>query len=69
MEDMLESRVEEEGKYFKALKQVLLAFHKGSVPAVAVEFARRSLPHEVRPGFVELEEACREAKKAGMAVA
>jgi chemotaxis protein MotA len=61
----LAAKAEDESKYFKALKQVLLAFHKGSVPAIAVEFARRSLPHDVRPGFVELEDACRAAKQAG----
>lgn len=57
-------KVEEGQKYFLALKQVILAFHKGSVPAIAVEFARRSLPNEVRPGFTELEAACRDAKTA-----
>ena len=63
----LAGKAEEHQGYFVALKQVLLAFHKGSVPAIAVEFARRSLPHEVRPGFVELEEACRASKQPAMA--
>ncbi|HUU45243.1 MAG TPA: flagellar motor stator protein MotA [Acidobacteriota bacterium] len=62
----LAGKAEEYQRYFLALKQVLLAFHKGSVPAIAVEFARRSLPHEVRPGFVELEEACRASKQPAM---
>jgi chemotaxis protein MotA len=55
----LESKVEAQGRYLAAIKEVLLAFHKGCLPAIAVEFARRSLFTDVRPGFVELEQACR----------
>jgi chemotaxis protein MotA len=58
----LAAKVEADGAYFLAIKQVLLAFHKGSVPAIAVEFARRSIPSEARPGFGELEQACRAAR-------
>lgn len=54
----LGSKAEEEGRYLLAIKQVLLAFHKGSMPATAVEFARRSILSEARPGFAELEKAC-----------
>lgn len=54
----LGSKAEEEGRYALAIKQVLLAFHKGSMPATAVEFARRSILSEARPGFAELEKAC-----------
>ena len=32
---------------------------KGFAPAIAVEFARRAIPDEVRPGFAETEAACR----------
>jgi len=39
----------------------LLAIYKGNPPAIAVEFARRVLPHEVRPTFNETEEFCRAA--------
>lgn len=60
----LASKTAEEGRYLLALKQVLLAFHKGSVAAIAVEFARRSIYSDVRPGFTELEEACRATKKS-----
>jgi chemotaxis protein MotA len=58
----LAGKAEENGRYFIALKQVLLAFHKGCVAAIAVEFARRSIYSDVRPGFTELEEACRATK-------
>jgi chemotaxis protein MotA len=58
----LASKVEADDRYVAAIKEVLLAFHKGCAPAIAVEFGRRSLFSDVRPGFVELEQACREAK-------
>jgi chemotaxis protein MotA len=63
----LGSLVEESARYLVAIKQVILAFHRGCMPATAVEFARRSLPHEVRPGYGELEERCRAAVSAGAA--
>nr|MBN2278228.1 flagellar motor stator protein MotA [candidate division Zixibacteria bacterium] len=53
---------ETEAKYYICLKQGLLAFHKGFAASIAVEFARRIVPNEVRPEFVEVEEACRAAK-------
>lgn len=61
----LGSKAEEEGRFLIAIKQVLLAFHKGSMPATAVEFARRSIPSEVRPGFAELEKACSASRSSG----
>jgi chemotaxis protein MotA len=61
----LASKAEENSRYFLALKQVLLAFHKGCVAAIAVEFARRSIYSDVRPGFTELEEVCRATKSGG----
>lgn len=61
----LNNKVEAEARYYLAIKQVLLAFHKGCVPAIAVEFARRSIVSEVRPGFSELEQACRAARSGG----
>jgi flagellar motor component MotA len=39
----------------------LLAVYKGHPPAIAVEFARRVLPHDVRPSFNETERFCRAA--------
>jgi chemotaxis protein MotA len=51
-----------EGKYYSCLKQGLLAFHKGFATSIAVEFARRVISSEVRPGFSEVEEACRASK-------
>ncbi len=61
----LAEKADEDGRYYLALKQVLLAFHKGCVAAIAVEFARRSIYADARPGFTELESACRAAKSGG----
>ena len=42
--------------YYKCLKLGVLAFLQGTAPQVAVEFARKFLPHDVQPSFQELEE-------------
>jgi chemotaxis protein MotA len=57
----LEARVNEEAYYCLCLKAGLLAVYKGHPPAIAVEFARRVLPHDVRPSFNETEKFCRAA--------
>ncbi len=51
-----------ESKYYICLKQGLIAFHKGFAASIAIEFARRAIPGDIRPGFLEVEEACRAAK-------
>jgi chemotaxis protein MotA len=58
----LEHRVTEELNIDQVLKSGLLALHKGFAPAIAVEFARRVVPDEVRPTFEETEELCRNAR-------
>jgi chemotaxis protein MotA len=55
----LEQRVNEDGYYCICIKAGLLAVYKGNPPAIAVEFARRVLPHSVRPSFDETEQFCR----------
>jgi len=52
----------EAAAYYECLKQSLIAFHKGFVGTIAVEFARRVIPGDIRPGFTELEDACRAQK-------
>jgi chemotaxis protein MotA len=59
----LKTQVDENGQYLGLMKHALLSFHKGVAGVIAVEFARRSLYSEVRPGFLELEQACNDAKK------
>ena len=60
----LQARQDAHAGYLRAIKVVLLGFQKGVHPAIAVEFARRSLTSDVRPGYTELEQACRPRKAA-----
>ena len=48
-----------EADYLQVLRQGVIAFVKGSAPVLAVEFARRSIPGDLRPTFQEFEAACR----------
>jgi chemotaxis protein MotA len=48
-----------ESDYLRCLRQGVIAFVKGSAPVLAVEFARRSIPGELRPSFKDFETACR----------
>jgi chemotaxis protein MotA len=57
----MEQRIAEEAYYCICIKAGLLAVYKGNPPAIAVEFARRVLPHAVRPSFNETEQFCRAA--------
>jgi chemotaxis protein MotA len=59
MATSLENYVEYESQYLNCMKSGLLAMSKGVAPAIAVEFARRAIPAEVRPGFAETEQYCR----------
>jgi chemotaxis protein MotA len=64
----LEARVGDDAYYCLCIKAGLLALYKGNPPAIAIEFARRVLPHDVRPTFNETETFCRAATKGGEAV-
>ena len=57
----LEQRVNEDAYYCMCIKAGLLAVYKGNPPAIAIEFARRVLPHSVRPSFDETEKFCKAA--------
>jgi chemotaxis protein MotA len=59
MATQLEHKVDFEGQYLTTIKAGILALSKGLAPAIAVEFARRSIPAELRPSFSETEQYCR----------
>jgi chemotaxis protein MotA len=65
----LEHRVEEELQVEHCIKAGILAVHKGFAPAIAVEFARRVVPEEVRPSFDETEKLCRSSRTDASAAA
>jgi chemotaxis protein MotA len=48
-----------EAQFYHFLRVGVIAFTKGVSPLIAVEFARRSIPSDVRPSFKESEGACR----------
>ncbi len=52
--------------YYRAIKVAMLAFLNGAAPQVAVEFARKFLPHHVQPTFLELEEKLNELPSPGL---
>ena len=55
----LEHYVNDEGYYLQCIKTGVLAVYKGFPPAIAVEFARRVIPGDIRPSFEETEQACK----------
>jgi chemotaxis protein MotA len=46
-------------EYLNFLRVGIVSFVKGASPIVAVEVARRVIPHGVRPSFKEMEAACK----------
>jgi chemotaxis protein MotA len=69
MANSMELRVHAEGAYDQCIKSGLLAMYKGFSPMVAVEFARRVLPEDVRPTFEETEQLCKGTKPEPVAAA
>ena len=59
--------IDDEHAYYYVLRVAMLSFIKGISPALAVEMARRAIPEHVRPGFQEVEKACRAKDDAGAA--
>ncbi len=48
--------------FLRSIKAGVVAYAKGLPPIVAVEFARRVIINDFRPGFAEVENACRAIK-------
>ena len=48
-----------EGQYYNVLRVGCIAYIKGNAPILCAEFARRAIPHEVRPSFKDMEAACK----------
>lgn len=53
----------ENAQCYQIIKHALMGFHKGMAPSIAVELGRRSVSSDIRPGFIELEEACRRSRE------
>jgi chemotaxis protein MotA len=65
----MEHRVNEELNIEQCIKAGLLAMYKGFPPAIAVEFARRVVPDDLRPTFEQTEALCRGARSEVQAAA
>jgi chemotaxis protein MotA len=63
MANNLEHIAAEDKDYLNVIKTSLVAFVGGAAPQIAVEFGRRVIPGNVKPTFVEVEEAIRQLKK------
>lgn len=48
-----------EAQFYHCLRVAVAAFVRGSAPILSVEFARRTIPAEVRPSFQEMEAFCK----------
>lgn len=59
--------IDAEAQYYNCLRVGLLAFAKGFAPQMAIEVARRSVPDAMRPSFLDLEKACKQALTAAAA--
>lgn len=43
-------------QFLEVLRIAMVSFARGAAPLLAVEYARRSIPVEVRPSFIEMED-------------
>jgi chemotaxis protein MotA len=57
----LKKHADSEGEYFLCLRMGLLAYMKGLSPQLALEAARRAIPHHLRPTFQEMDAGCRKS--------
>ncbi len=55
----LGKQAEAESQYYNVLRIGMISFIKGSAPIMATEFARRTIPSQVRPSFKKMESTCR----------
>ncbi len=58
---------EAEAQFYHCLRVGIASFVRGSAPILSIEFARRTIPAEVRPTFQEMEQNCK--SKPGAAAA
>ena len=52
----IEARAEQDSRIYESVKTALLASLRGYPPKIALEFARKTVPTELRPGFLEFEQ-------------
>jgi chemotaxis protein MotA len=65
----IKKQTDAEGEYFLCLRMGMLAYIKGISPQLALEAARRAIPHHLRPTFQEMDKACRKNAAASTVAA
>jgi chemotaxis protein MotA len=55
----IEANAEERSQFFQVMRTAVGAYARGASPILAVEYARRSIPSEWRPKFVDMEQLIR----------
>ena len=58
----LEARAEQDARIYESVKTALLACLRGYNPKIALEFARKTVPSALRPGFSEFEQHLKSVK-------
>jgi chemotaxis protein MotA len=53
----LEAVGETQSQFLQVMRVAMVAYARGASPILAIEYARRSIPVELRPSFVEMEAA------------
>ncbi len=62
----IKKHADAEKEYFLSLRMGLLANMKGLSPLLALESARRAIPHHLRPSFQEMDKACRKTAESAV---
>lgn len=60
----LKQRNEQKMQFMQCLRYALFSFARGESPITCIEFARRNIDPEVRPGFSEMETTVRQKEAA-----
>ena len=58
----LEARAEQDARIYESVKTALLACLRGYNPKIALEFARKTVPSALRPGFSDFEQHLKSIK-------
>ena len=62
MASAMEARAEQDSRIYESVKTALLACLRGYNPKIALEFARKTVPSNLRPGFSEFEQHLKSVK-------
>jgi len=59
MASRLENVGEIQNQFLQVMRTAIVAYARGSSPILSIEYARRSIPPELRPSFIEMESSIR----------